>query len=134
LFDSGKSFKKETYPTLVSITEILKEYPYSRFLVEGHTDSDGSNEMNKLYLKTELQRLKNYLIENGIKADRLILLVLVKLNQWTLTKLLQEKHTTEELKFHKRINFSKYLQKTSRFIGFFYLTFFLFNIYILCRN
>jgi outer membrane protein OmpA-like peptidoglycan-associated protein len=58
LFDSGKSFKKETYPTLVSITEILKEYPYSRFLVEGHTDSDGSNEMNKLYLKTELQRLK----------------------------------------------------------------------------
>jgi outer membrane protein OmpA-like peptidoglycan-associated protein len=38
--------KKETYPTLLSITEILK-YPYSRFLVEGHTDSDGSNEMNQ---------------------------------------------------------------------------------------
>jgi outer membrane protein OmpA-like peptidoglycan-associated protein len=38
---------KETYPTLLSITEILKEYPYSRFLVEGHTDSDGSNEMNQ---------------------------------------------------------------------------------------
>jgi outer membrane protein OmpA-like peptidoglycan-associated protein len=48
LFDSGKaSFKKQTYPTLLSITEILKEYPYSRFLVEGHTDSDGSNEMNQ---------------------------------------------------------------------------------------
>jgi outer membrane protein OmpA-like peptidoglycan-associated protein len=48
LFDSGKaSFKKKTYPTLLSITEILKEYPYSRFLVEGHTDSDGSNEMNQ---------------------------------------------------------------------------------------
>jgi outer membrane protein OmpA-like peptidoglycan-associated protein len=31
----------------VSITEILKEYPYSRFLIEGHTDSDGSNEMNQ---------------------------------------------------------------------------------------
>jgi outer membrane protein OmpA-like peptidoglycan-associated protein len=41
LFDSGKFFQKETYPTLF-ITEILKEYPYSRFLVEGHTDSDGS--------------------------------------------------------------------------------------------
>jgi outer membrane protein OmpA-like peptidoglycan-associated protein len=40
-----KHLSKETYPTL-SITEILKEYPYSRFLVEGHTDSDGSNEMN----------------------------------------------------------------------------------------
>jgi hypothetical protein len=30
LFDSGKP-SKETYPTLLSITEILKEYPYSRF-------------------------------------------------------------------------------------------------------
>jgi outer membrane protein OmpA-like peptidoglycan-associated protein len=47
LFDSGKHLQKETYPTLLSITEILKEYPYSRFLVEGHTDSDGSNEMNQ---------------------------------------------------------------------------------------
>jgi outer membrane protein OmpA-like peptidoglycan-associated protein len=61
--------KKETYPTLL-ITEILKEYPYSRFLVEGHTDSDGSNEMNQTLSETELQRLK-LLIENGIKADRL---------------------------------------------------------------
>jgi outer membrane protein OmpA-like peptidoglycan-associated protein len=46
LFDSGL-FQKKLTPTLVSITEILKEYPYSRFLVEGHTDSDGSNEMNQ---------------------------------------------------------------------------------------
>jgi outer membrane protein OmpA-like peptidoglycan-associated protein len=46
LFDSGKaSFKKKLIQRL--ITEILKEYPYSRFLVEGHTDSDGSNEMNQ---------------------------------------------------------------------------------------
>jgi outer membrane protein OmpA-like peptidoglycan-associated protein len=44
LFDSGKHLSKETYPTLLPI---LKEYPYSRFLVEGHTDSDGSNEMNQ---------------------------------------------------------------------------------------
>jgi outer membrane protein OmpA-like peptidoglycan-associated protein len=47
LFDSGKHLlKKETYPTLGSITEILKEYPYSKFLVEGHTDSDNRNEPN----------------------------------------------------------------------------------------
>jgi outer membrane protein OmpA-like peptidoglycan-associated protein len=57
--------KKETYPTLL-ITEILKEYPYSRFLVEGHTDSDGY-EMNQTLSETELQRLK-LLIENGING------------------------------------------------------------------
>jgi outer membrane protein OmpA-like peptidoglycan-associated protein len=31
----------------VAFNYCLKEYPYSRFLVEGHTDSDGSNEMNQ---------------------------------------------------------------------------------------
>ncbi|EIA09213.1 thrombospondin type 3 repeat:OmpA/MotB [Flavobacterium frigoris PS1] len=72
LFDSGKStFKKQTYPVLVSITEILKEYPYSRFLIEGHTDSDGSNEMNQTLSENRAAVVKNYLIENGIKADRL---------------------------------------------------------------
>jgi OOP family OmpA-OmpF porin len=72
LFDSGKSsFKKQTYPTLVSITEILKEYPYSRFLVEGHTDSDGSNEMNQTLSENRAAAVKNYLVENGIQADRL---------------------------------------------------------------
>jgi OOP family OmpA-OmpF porin len=72
LFDSGKSsFKKQTYPVLVSITSILKEYPYSRFLIEGHTDSDGSNEMNYTLSQDRAHAVENYLIENGIKADRL---------------------------------------------------------------
>ncbi|WP_339919100.1 OmpA family protein [uncultured Flavobacterium sp.] len=72
LFDSGKaSLKKQTYPTLGSITEILKEYPSSRFVVEGHTDSDGSNEMNQTLSENRAAALKNHLIENGIKADRL---------------------------------------------------------------
>jgi outer membrane protein OmpA-like peptidoglycan-associated protein len=45
LFDSGKASKRNL-SNVVSITEILKEYPYSRFLVEGHTDSE-ENEMNQ---------------------------------------------------------------------------------------
>jgi outer membrane protein OmpA-like peptidoglycan-associated protein len=65
-------------------------------LIEGHTDSDGSNEMNQT-LSENRAAAKNYLI-NGIKADRLNSTGLVKLNQWTLTKL-QEKHNRRELKF-----------------------------------
>jgi hypothetical protein len=42
LFDSGHLSKRNIQRCF--ITEILKEYPYSRFSV-GHTDSDGSNEM-----------------------------------------------------------------------------------------
>jgi outer membrane protein OmpA-like peptidoglycan-associated protein len=47
LFDSGKaSFKKRNLSNVAFNYWNLKEYPYSRFLVEGHT-SDGSNEMNQ---------------------------------------------------------------------------------------
>jgi outer membrane protein OmpA-like peptidoglycan-associated protein len=43
LFDSGKStFQQGTYTVLQSITAILKEYPNSKFQIEGHCDSDGS--------------------------------------------------------------------------------------------
>jgi outer membrane protein OmpA-like peptidoglycan-associated protein len=72
LFNSGKStFKKETYPVLQSITSILKEYPYSKFMIEGHTDSDGSNALNQTLSENRAAAVKNYLIENGVAADRL---------------------------------------------------------------
>jgi outer membrane protein OmpA-like peptidoglycan-associated protein len=41
-----KHLSKKDLSTLGSITEILKEYPYSK-LVEGHTDDRRSNEMNQ---------------------------------------------------------------------------------------
>ena len=72
LFDSGKStFQKGTYTVLQSITSILNEYPYSRFQIEGHTDSDGSNQLNQALSENRAAAVKNYLIENGISTDRL---------------------------------------------------------------
>jgi OmpA-OmpF porin, OOP family len=72
LFDSGKStFKKQSYTVLQSITDILKEYPNSNFMIEGHTDSDGSNALNQTLSENRAAAVKNYLIENGIATDRL---------------------------------------------------------------
>ena len=72
LFNSGKStFKQETFPVLQAITEILKEFPGSRFMIEGHTDSDGSNALNQTLSENRAAAVRNYLIENGIAADRL---------------------------------------------------------------
>jgi outer membrane protein OmpA-like peptidoglycan-associated protein len=72
LFESGKyNFKEEHYPTLVSITKILKQYPYSRFVVEGNADSEGTNAMNQILSENRATSVKNYLVENGIQADRL---------------------------------------------------------------
>ena len=72
LFNSGKSsFKQETYPVLQSITAILKEFPNSKFSIEGHTDSDGKDAMNQTLSEDRAGAVKGYLIENGIMADRL---------------------------------------------------------------
>lgn len=72
LFDSGKaSFLQQTYPVLQSIVAILKEYPTSRFNIDGHTDSDGSDALNQKLSEDRAAAVKNYLIQNGIAADRL---------------------------------------------------------------
>jgi len=72
LFDSGKSsFQKQTYPVLQAITAILKEYPNSNFSLEGHTDSDGSDESNHKLSHDRAAAVKSYLVENGISTDRL---------------------------------------------------------------
>ena len=72
LFQTGKaSFEKQTFAVLQSITAILKEYPESKFLLEGHTDSDGKDEANLKLSKERAAAVKNYLVENGIAASRL---------------------------------------------------------------
>lgn len=72
LFDSGKaSFQQQTYPVLQSITGILKEYPNSKFSLEGHTDSDGKDAANQKLSEDRAAAVKNYLVENGIDTSRL---------------------------------------------------------------
>ena len=72
LFNSGKSsFQKQTFPVLVSITSILKEYPTAKFSLEGHTDSTGKAANNIILSKERAAAVKNYLVENGISTERL---------------------------------------------------------------
>ncbi len=72
LFNSGKaSFQKQTIPVLEAMTAILKEYPTANFSLEGHTDSDGSEALNQKLSEERAAAVKNFLVENGIAADRL---------------------------------------------------------------
>lgn len=72
LFDTGKSsFKKETAPVLEAMTAIFKEYPKANFTIEGHTDSVGSSKSNQLLSERRANAVRDYLIANGINADRL---------------------------------------------------------------
>ncbi|WP_310379432.1 OmpA family protein [Flavobacterium sp.] len=72
LFDSGKSsFQAQTLPVLQSITAILKEFPTSKFSIEGHTDSDGKDAANQTLSLDRSSAVVNYLVENGIDSSRL---------------------------------------------------------------
>jgi len=72
LFDTNKdTFKQQTYPVLLAISAILKEYPSSKFSIEGHTDSDGSNEFNLRLSDSRAIAVKKYLVEQGIDEFRL---------------------------------------------------------------
>jgi OmpA-OmpF porin, OOP family len=72
LFDTNKdTFKQQSYAVLNSIAAILKEYPYSKFSIEGHTDSDGGDDFNQRLSDARANAVKKYLIEQGIDQFRL---------------------------------------------------------------
>ncbi len=72
LFDTGKSsLKPESTKVFVDIIRILDEYPNSKFTVEGHTDSVGSEELNQRLSEERAQSVKQFLVQEGIDEFRL---------------------------------------------------------------
>jgi len=73
LFVSGKS---ELLPTaqakLAQVAEALtKEDPDSRIVVEGHTDSQGSADLNQSLSTARAESVRSFLITRGVAADRI---------------------------------------------------------------
>ncbi len=72
LFDTGKaSIKDQSEAVLKNITAILKEYPNSRFHIDGYTDSQGAAKSNQILSERRANTVRDFLIANGIAADRL---------------------------------------------------------------
>ncbi|WP_308993969.1 OmpA family protein [Mariniflexile litorale] len=72
LFDTGKSsIKSQSSAVLADIIKILNEYPNSKFTVEGHTDSVGSDKLNQDLSDARALSVKEYLVKNGIDEFRL---------------------------------------------------------------
>jgi OmpA-OmpF porin, OOP family len=72
LFDTAKStFQAQTMPVLESIAAILKEYPATKFAIEGHTDNAGKAAKNLVLSQDRAAAVVTYLTQNGIAADRL---------------------------------------------------------------
>lgn len=71
-FDSGKAtLKPESMGVINEIAKMMQQYPEISLSVEGHTDSDGDNAMNKQLSEQRANTVMSELIEMGISGDRL---------------------------------------------------------------
>lgn len=71
-FDSGKSnIKEESMPVIEQIIEMMKQAPDIKISVEGHTDSDGSNESNLKLSEARAEAVVEAITKGGIDATRL---------------------------------------------------------------
>lgn len=70
-FDTNKADVKGTSAaTLDRLAGIFQEYPKTVILVEGHTDSAGTDEYNMDLSRRRAQSVANYLIAKGVDASR----------------------------------------------------------------
>ena len=80
------NINNESEKSLNKLVEIFKEYPKTNIVVEGHTDSTGSETYNMELSKKRSMSVTDFLIKNGIDSNRLI-------TKWFGEE--QPKHTNE---------------------------------------
>lgn len=72
LFDTGKAdIKPRFYSELKELAKFLQEHPTSTVVIEGHTDSQGSAELNRELSQQRASSIADVLVDSfRIKADR----------------------------------------------------------------
>lgn len=72
LFDTGKAeIKPRFYPELKDLADFLADHPDSNVVIEGHTDSQGSAELNRSLSEQRASAIASVLVDSfRIKPDR----------------------------------------------------------------
>lgn len=71
LFDVGKAdLKSQVKENLKKVSETLKEYKDTEILITGHTDSDGSDDLNLKLSERRANAVANYLSGLGVSFNR----------------------------------------------------------------
>lgn len=72
LFNTGKyTLKSSSFKGLNDVVAIMKDNPDMLLAIDGHTDSDGSEEMNQTLSDNRANAVKNYLVSKGIDESRI---------------------------------------------------------------
>jgi len=103
LFDvNSHKIKGESYKTLKEIGELLTENPELRLSIEGHTDSDGSDDSNAELSRKRAESVKVYLMnEFSIPGDRL------EAKGWGESKPMADNTTSEGRATNRRVELIK---------------------------
>lgn len=73
VFDTGSAdVKGASAADLQQVAKIMNDYPQTRVMVAGHTDSVGSNESNQKLSERRANAVKNLLVNNGVNANRIV--------------------------------------------------------------
>jgi outer membrane protein OmpA-like peptidoglycan-associated protein len=72
LFDvNSASLDGDGRATLDDVSGVLNQYPKTAVVVQGHTDSTGSEELNQSLSERRAGSVRGYLVNRGVEADRL---------------------------------------------------------------
>ena len=70
LFDVDKyDIRPEAEEALKNLATVLKEMDVKNFEIDGHTDSDGSDEYNQVLSEKRANSVKNFLVSQGVTAE-----------------------------------------------------------------
>jgi outer membrane protein OmpA-like peptidoglycan-associated protein len=72
LFDTGEAqLKPGANSTIQRLAEFLSDYPDRRLLIEGHTDSRGSDAFNQELSQRRADAVRSALLQAGVPAERI---------------------------------------------------------------
>jgi len=72
LFDVGKSdLRPDAQENIANLAAILIKYEDTNILIEGHTDSDGSEDYNLQLSERRARAVQSYLAQNGVTNARI---------------------------------------------------------------
>jgi outer membrane protein OmpA-like peptidoglycan-associated protein len=70
VFDSGKAeIKSKAEQTLDKVGTVIAQFPEGKVLIEGHTDSKGSQKANHELSKRRAQAVKDWLVKKGVAVS-----------------------------------------------------------------
>jgi outer membrane protein OmpA-like peptidoglycan-associated protein len=73
LFDTDSAaLRGASRTTLNELAENFRQYPDNRIVVEGHTDSTGSDAHNQLLSENRAASVADYLIDSGVASSKII--------------------------------------------------------------